>query len=397
MLKTPGLIIPLFYHVDPTHVRYPLKERSPYRQAFDRHYRHLDRYPKVEIDGWKNALEQICSRSGWSTDLTQGYETKLVKMVVTDLVKTLDRVPLEVAKHPVGLESAMNSVVEKLKLSSVEEVIKVGIWGIGGIGKTTIAKAVYNHLYIDFEAPCFVFNVQAAVDLKGLINLQKKVLQDLFNYSEKVDSIEKGKSLFRDRWGGKRVLLILDDVDSPEQLNALVGDWLAPGSRVVITSRDQHIFNVAVAECIHEMTGLEKSESLQLFNWHAFQGTSPDPTHKDLSDRIVDACKGHPLSLEEIGSFLQDEKNRSYWKEAPHNIPHNANIHKKLYISYNGLTNVEKEIFVDIACFFIGEHKKFPIVFWKSLYTTVDTALLNLSMKLLIKLMMKLYFRCMTI
>ncbi|GLJ36322.1 hypothetical protein SUGI_0729130 [Cryptomeria japonica] len=72
MLRTPGLIIPLFYDVDPTHVRYPEKESSPYCQSFLRHYGHSDRYPIKEINEWKHALKEICSRSGWSRDITQG-------------------------------------------------------------------------------------------------------------------------------------------------------------------------------------------------------------------------------------------------------------------------------------------------------------------------------------
>ncbi|XP_057836452.2 disease resistance protein RPV1-like [Cryptomeria japonica] len=257
---------------------------------------------------------------------------------------------------------------------------------MGGIGKTTVAKTVYNQIYASFEAASFVFNVRAtAAEVTGLTNLQKKILEDLAKYDGKIDSVDKGISLFKDRLGGKRVLLILDDVDSLDQLNALVGDWLAPGSRVVITSRDKHILNIA--ECIDKMTGLEINEGLQLFSWHAFLRASPSPSYKDLSEKIVEACKGHPLSLEVIGSSLYDKQNDTgCWTDALRNITLNPRIHKRLYISYRDLTDAEKEIFVDIACFFIGEHKTLPIVFWKSLYEMVDTAVLNLAMKLLIKI-----------
>ncbi|GLJ36092.1 hypothetical protein SUGI_0724080 [Cryptomeria japonica] len=72
MLKTPGLIIPLFYHVEPSHVRHPEKDSSPYKQSFLIHYGHSDRYTREEIDEWKDALVQISKLSGWSTDTTQG-------------------------------------------------------------------------------------------------------------------------------------------------------------------------------------------------------------------------------------------------------------------------------------------------------------------------------------
>ncbi|XP_059064664.1 disease resistance protein RUN1-like [Cryptomeria japonica] len=366
MLNSPALIIPLFYHVEP------------------------NRYRGEEIDGWKRALRDICKRSGWSMDITGGFEARLVKMVVNDLIMTLDRVPLEVAKHPVRLDSVKNSLIQKLNLNSMNDVLKIGIWGIGGIGKTTAAKAVYNQVYGDFEAASFVINVRdTAAEAAGPTKLQKKVLKDLSKYDDEVDSVDEGIFLFRERLRRKRVLLILDDVDAVIQLNALVGDWLAPGSRVIITSRDKHILNVAgmSSDCIHEMVGLDINDGLHLFSWNAFLRASPNPDYEDLSKRIVKACKGHPLSLEVIGSFLYDKQDDiGCWTEALHKITLNPDIQERLKISYSALSDEEKEIFVDIACFFIGEQKTCPIVFWKSLYRMVDTALSNLSMKLLIKI-----------
>ncbi|GLJ50804.1 hypothetical protein SUGI_1082020 [Cryptomeria japonica] len=418
MLKTAGLIIPLFYDVLPTEVRYPQGNSSPYKQAFKKHYAHSDqiqreeiewwkyalqqicpclklyghsvRYAREEIDGWKDALKEICLRSGWSMDLTGGFEAQLVKRVVNNIIKTLDRVPLEVAKHPVGLESLTDDLIHKFELNSKGGVVKSGLWGIGGIGKTTAAKAVYNQVFADFDSASFVFNVRAtSADAKGLAKLQRKIIKDVTKCGEEVDSVDEGKSLMRDRLGGKRLLLILDDVDNDAQLNALVGDWLAPGSRLIITSRDRHILHLAgvSAEFIHEMSGLQINEGLKLFSWHAFLRESPILTHHDLSKRIVEACKGHPLSLEVIGSFLYDKQNDpDCWAEAVDNITLHADIQKTLYISYNALSEEEKEIFLDIACFFIGEDKRYPIVFWKSMHRMVHTAISNLTLKLLIKI-----------
>ncbi|XP_059068037.1 disease resistance protein L6-like isoform X2 [Cryptomeria japonica] len=418
MVKTEGLIIPLFYDVLPTEVRYPQGNSSPYKQAFQKHYAHSDqirrqdiewwkyvlqqicpclklyghsvRYAREEIDGWKDALENICCRSGWSMNSTVSMEAQRVKTVVNDVIKTFDRVPLEVAKHRVGLDSVTEDLIHKFILNSEGDVGKAGLWGIGGIGKTTLAKALYNQVYTQFDAASFVFNIRTtAADSMGLTKLQKKILKDLCMYVGEVYSVDEGKSLFRDRLKGKRVLLILDDVDAMEQSNALVGEWLAPGSRVVITSRNKHILHVAgiSPEYIHEMSGLQINEGLQLFSWHAFLRASPNATHEDMSKKMVEACKGHPLSLEVMGAFLYDKQNDpGCWMEALHNIALHPDIHKTLYISYSALSEEEKEIFLDIACFFIGEHKKCPIVFWKSLYRMVHTAISNLSLKLLIKI-----------
>ncbi|XP_059071829.1 disease resistance protein RUN1-like [Cryptomeria japonica] len=387
MLASPGLIIPLFYEMEPTHVRYPQGSSSPYEKSFEKYYSQLDRYSREEIDGWKHALEQICCRSGWSLDMTGSFEAQLVKKVVNDIIKTLDRVPLQVAKYPVGLETVKKDLIQKLHLGSAQTAVRFGIWGIGGIGKTTVAKAAYNEACNDFDAASFVFNVRST----SLTKLQGQILKDLVNYEEELQSVEKGKYLLADRLRGIRALVILDDVDDRVQLDALAGHWLSPGSCLIITSRDRHILNTAhiSSVCIHQMSGLEESEGLQLLSWHAFLRPSPIPGYEVLSKRIVQACKGHPLSLEIIGAFLYDKQNDTdidSWNEILDNFTVNKDIFKTLKISFKGLSAEEREIFLDIACLFIGERTTNPILFWKSMYKNVRIAITNLSMKLLIRI-----------
>lgn len=90
-----------------------------------------------------------------------------------------------------------------------------------------------------------------------------------------MQSIDQGISWFKDRLEAKCVLLILDVVDSFVKMDALAGDWLAPGSRVIIVSRDEHILKVGQfsSECVEEMSELEINEDLLLFSWHTFSQT----------------------------------------------------------------------------------------------------------------------------
>ncbi|XP_057829766.1 disease resistance protein L6 [Cryptomeria japonica] len=132
MSRTPGLIIPLFYHVDPTSVRYPDNASSPYCRQF---LKHSDRYRREEINDWKRALRQICSYSGWSLDLTQGYEARLIKMMVNDLRKTLKRVKkydggqneweeeMEEAKTDEKIQTVRNVKMGKSQKNGGEETI----------------------------------------------------------------------------------------------------------------------------------------------------------------------------------------------------------------------------------------------------------------------------------
>ncbi|XP_057839226.1 uncharacterized protein LOC131049200 isoform X2 [Cryptomeria japonica] len=98
------------------------------KEAAAMYYSRPDRCLREDIDEWKRALQQICSCSGWFMDIPEGFEAGLVKMVVNDLIKALDRVPLSVTKHPVGMDSPKNALIQKLNLNSMDEEVKVGIW-----------------------------------------------------------------------------------------------------------------------------------------------------------------------------------------------------------------------------------------------------------------------------
>ncbi|GLJ27656.1 hypothetical protein SUGI_0542730 [Cryptomeria japonica] len=187
---------------------------------------------------------------------------------------------------------------------------------------------------------------------------------------------------------GVRALVILDDVTDRSHLDEVNGDWFGPGSRIIITSRNRHILNFAEVDSALEMTGLGEYDALQLFCWPAFSRPFAKTPYKNISTRIARACWGHPLSLQVIGAHLFDKKEQDdiqCWEEALHNIGKNQEISGVLRISYDGLSHVEKEIFLDIACCFAGERKHDAVIFWEVLYPNrVQTALKNLMLKMLI-------------
>ncbi|GLJ27655.1 hypothetical protein SUGI_0542720 [Cryptomeria japonica] len=319
MWRSNGFIIPLFYDVEPSDVRYPQREGGPFAKAFQKHYSHLDRQDEQTIEEWKNVLQQISSLSGWTRKEEFGYEGRLVKRAVKDVLNTLKITPplLDVPVHLVGLEMHMCALLHRLYLSSWHSTVRVGVSGIGGVGKTTLAKAVYNRIYARFDAYFF------AQKKSTLVDLQRAILRRLVNYHGEVSSVAEGKALMKNLLQGVRALVILDDVNDLSHLDALNGDWCGPGSRIIFTSRDRHILNLAKVDSILNMSGLGKDEALQLFCWHAFSRAFAEIHYKKLSTRIARACKGHPLSLQVIGVYLFDKKEQDdiqYWEEALHNI-----------------------------------------------------------------------------
>ncbi|PHU10156.1 hypothetical protein BC332_22016 [Capsicum chinense] len=116
---------------------------------------------------------------------------------------------------------------------------------MGGIGKTTIAKYVFNVNYDNFEGSSFLENIRQYSEYgDGLIHTQRQFLADILRGKEtEVHSIEEGICQIKAAINGKRVLVVLDDIDRLGQLDAVLGmrDWFHPGSRIIITTRHSEL------------------------------------------------------------------------------------------------------------------------------------------------------------
>jgi hypothetical protein len=231
-----------------------------------------------------------------------------------------------------------------------------------GIGKTTIAKVVFNQLWYRFEGSCFLSNInETSKQFNGLVPLQKQLLHDILKQDvANINCDDGGKVLIKERLCRKRVLVVADDVARQDQLNALIGErsWFGPGSRVIITTRDSSLLRKA--DLTYEIKELEPDKSLQLFSWHAFKDTKPAEDYIELSKDAVDYCGGLPLALEVIGACLYG-KNKDRWKSEINNLSRipESNIQGKLLISYHALDGELQNAFLDIACFFIDVEKEY--------------------------------------
>jgi len=287
-------------------------------------------------------------------------EREAIDHIVEKVTLLLDKTDLFVAENPVGVESRVLDMIQLLNIQQSNDVLLLGIWGMGGTGKTTIAKAIYNKIGVNFEGRSFLANIREKWEQTDhQVSVQEQLLFDIFKKTTtKIQSIESGKITLKDRLCHKRVLLVLDDVDSLEQLNALCGSrkWFGSGSRIIITTRDNHILRGKRVDQVYTMKAMDDSESLELFSWHAFKQEKPRDNFVGISINVVEYCGGLPLALEVLGSYLF-ERRVVEWNcvlEKLKRIP-NDQVHKKLKISYDGLNDdTEREIFLDIACFFIG-------------------------------------------
>ncbi|XP_027191603.2 disease resistance protein RPV1 isoform X2 [Cicer arietinum] len=349
------MVLPVFYGVDPSEVRHQTGDvGNVFRKL-------LNNYDENEYEAieWKNALVEVGGIAGFVV-LNHRNESEDIKDIVEKVTHLLDKTDLFVADNPVGVESRVLDIIQLLDTPLSNDVLILGMWGMGGIGKTTIAKAIYNKVGRDFEARSFLANIREVWEQEaGQMYLQEHLIYDIFKETTtKIQNIESGKSILKERLCHKRVLLVLDDVNKLDQLKALCGSrtWFGSGSRIIITTRDKHIIRGNRVNQVYNIKEMDERESIELFSWHAFKQASPTKDFAESSRNIVKYSGGLPLALEVLGSYLFDREVFE-WKcvlEKLKRIP-NDEVHKKLKISYDGLNDdTEKEIFLDIACFFIG-------------------------------------------
>ncbi|XP_058189509.1 disease resistance protein Roq1-like [Rhododendron vialii] len=187
---------------------------------------------------------------------------------------------------------------------------------MGGIGKTMIAKIVYNSNHHIYDAACFLENVTGvSKGHNGLVDLQRHLLSDISGKNDRINNVDDGRWRINYALSNKRVLLVLDDVDQTEQLFALAGqqDWFSQGRKIIITTRLKSLLKNA--DEIYDVYWPEKlshDESLELFSWHAFRQKCPIKSHIDLSKRFVQYCDGLPLALQVLGSSCR-EKSIDVW------------------------------------------------------------------------------------
>ncbi|KAI9073245.1 hypothetical protein K1719_044796 [Acacia pycnantha] len=172
-----------------------------------------------------------------------------------------------------------------------------------------------------------------------------------------------GMRMIRSHLREKKVFLVLDDIDDISQLKDLAEspDWFGKGSRIIITTRDSDVLTPIRVESIYEMKTMRNDESLQIFSKKAFNKYHPEEKYLEYSKSVVQYAGGLPLALQALGSYLCGRSEEAVWRDALDKLkqinPH-KNILQVLKISYDGLDEKEKTIFLDIVCLFKRWRKK---------------------------------------
>ena len=295
-----------------------------------------------------------------------------------------------ITKDLVGIYSRLVELESCLALGS-KDVRFIGIWAMGGMGKTTLARVVYHMVSKEFEARGFIEDVREKFEKYGLVPLQQKIIDEVLKEKNlKIEEEYDGVLKIKNRLCRKRILLVLDDVDKMKQLKMLARehDWFGSGSRIIITTRDAHLLKAHRVDKIYEIKELNDENALQLFSSKAFKKKHVLDDYRELSNHFLNYAAGLPLALEVLGSFLFG-KSIIEWKNALERLqefPDEA-ILQVLEISFNGLQKPQKETFLHIACFFNNQKKDYVLKILDILGLYPVIGLKELTDKSLLKIM----------
>jgi GTPase SAR1 family protein len=187
-----------------------------------------------------------------------------------------------VSKYPVGLDHKVKDLEGRVLLPQQSgETRVVGIVGLGGVGKTTLAKEIFNQRS-NYHRSCFLPDIREKAASRSLNSLQSTLVKDLTESNVQINSTDEGIEELRRRVSSchAHALIILDDVDHIDQLDVLlfpVKDAFSSSSLILVTSRNKDVLTSfgIVETSIYKLEGLNPQHSQELFCSHAFGQPHP--------------------------------------------------------------------------------------------------------------------------
>ncbi|XP_010441762.1 PREDICTED: disease resistance-like protein CSA1 [Camelina sativa] len=371
------LVIPIFYKVEQSEVT---QLKGDFGVRFWNSWR---RNRDLRIIEWKEALKSVASLKGIYLNEEHCSESEFITLTVKEVLEKLILQKGEIPslflstcegtrpdlptgrgeKHYLnkcqlfGMEQRMEQFERKLDFDCNETRI-IGVVGMPGIGKTTLAMLLYEKWNCKFLRCVPLWGIRKKSDEYGPVWLQKTLLEVLLEGKFPATTHESVK----DKLLQNKVFVVLDDVSNKEQLEFLLSDldWIKKGSKIIITTSDQSLLK-GFADDIFVVPLLNDKEAFQLFTFHAFDDQICSATQNfqmSLSRKFVDYTRGHPQALILLGIELYG-KDEAHWEHRLGIMTDRYNSWTQDPFRFNQLNERQKDVFLDIVYFFKSEDEYF--------------------------------------
>ncbi|XP_071906745.1 disease resistance protein At4g27190-like isoform X1 [Coffea arabica] len=264
------------------------------------------------------------------------------------------------------------------------EILRIGIWGMGGVGKTTLAEHIHNHLLENTQSKVYWISVSQDFSIKKLQgDIAKRLGLDVSNGDDEGVRARKLRDKFEKM--EEMVVLILDDVWEDFGL-----DWVgipldARNCRLILTTRSKEVCNRMQCHSNFELKTLDTEEAWGLFERTLGSETSLDGGLKDIAKSIMERCDGLPLGIVTVAGSMRGLRDIYEWRNALEDLKACSIGHDKmekkvfriLEWSFNRLNKCEKNCFL-YCCLYpedsdIKREKLIDLLIWAELMSKRDS------------------------